>query len=63
MRQKSWRQELDKQATLNAYQKAIVDGAHALACRIRVANSEGKNNLTGDFDAIDKAQQSTNPAT
>jgi len=54
MRTKSWRQDLDKQATLEAYVKARKDEAFDLAQRIRVANSEKDFDLTKDFDLLDK---------
>lgn len=57
MRQKSWRQDLDKQATLDAYLKAKHDGATDLATRIRLANSglaSDDEDLTSEFDLLDK---------
>jgi hypothetical protein len=54
MRSKSWRQDLDKQATLDAYRKAKQDGAVDLANRIRIANSEGDFDLTNEFNLIDQ---------
>ena len=57
MRSKSWRQDLDEQATLDAYAKALRDGAKDLAQRIRVANSGidlNEPDLTEKFKVIDK---------
>lgn len=57
MRSKSWRQDLDRQATLDGYAKALRDGATELAQRIRTANSGLDSNepdLTKEFILLDK---------
>ncbi len=51
MRGSSWRTDLDRQATIDAYTIAYRDGARALANRIEQANSAP--NLPVDWQAID----------
>jgi len=51
--------KLDRKATLNAYVTAKHTGQWQLANRIRFANSryESEQDLTKEFDFIDKLQQ------